>query len=97
MRTDAVLINTSRGALVDEDALTKALRAGAIAGAALDVVSHEPLPDKSPLRDAPHLLITPHLAWATDGARRRLVQMAGETLRAWLDGSPIHVVTADAP
>lgn len=71
MKPTAVLINTARGSLVDEEALTKALYDGTIAGAALDVLENEPLPGNSPLRGLDNVLITSHLAGQTIEARTR--------------------------
>jgi len=78
--------------LIDESALAAALRAGQIAGAALDVLSAEPPPRDHPLLSAPGCLITPHQAWASGAARARLLAAAAENLRAFLAGSPVHVV-----
>lgn len=76
MKRDAVLINTGRGALVNASALAEALRQGLIAGAAIDVLDMEPPPETHPLlaADIPHLLLTPHVAWASDNAQARLAQ-----------------------
>ncbi len=92
MKPTSFLINTGRGALIDEAALAAAVRTGRIAGAGLDVLSVErPLSD-NPLLDAPNCVITPHLAWATEAARRRLMQVAVENIRAWITGQPQNVV-----
>lgn len=82
----AWLINVSRGALVDEDALLDALRAGRLAGAVLDVSSHEPLPPESPLWDAPNLTITPHVSGAT---LEFLDDLVVENVRRYLAGEPL--------
>lgn len=92
MKPEAHLINTARGPLVDETALAEALKNGDIAGAALDVTPVEPLPDKSPLLDAPNLYVTPHIAWATIDSRRRLMKGAADNIRAFLEGTPANVV-----
>ncbi|MEW6270463.1 MAG: D-2-hydroxyacid dehydrogenase [Thermodesulfobacteriota bacterium] len=92
MKRSALLINTARGGLVDEPALARALRAGTIAGAALDVVSEEPIRPDSPLLDAPNLTLTPHLAWASLAARRRLMATTVANVRAFLAGAPINLV-----
>ena len=92
MKPSAFLINTSRGLLVVEADLAAALRAGRIAGAAVDVLSTEPPPADNPLLSAPRCLVTPHLAWATAAARRRLIAIAADNLRAFLAGRPAHQV-----
>ena len=92
MKSAAFLINTGRGALIDEAALAAALRAGRLAGAGLDVVTVEPPPTDNPLLGAPNCLITPHIAWATTAARRRLMQIAVENVRAFIAGKPQNVV-----
>jgi D-3-phosphoglycerate dehydrogenase len=74
MKTGAVVINTARGALVDQDALLEALEEGCIAGAALDVFEPEPLPEESPLRKSGRLILTPHLAASTSEAQERVAQ-----------------------
>ncbi|HVN83962.1 MAG TPA: D-2-hydroxyacid dehydrogenase [Candidatus Binatia bacterium] len=92
MKRSAFFINTARGGLVDEHALADTLRAGAIAGAAVDVVSVEPMRADNPLLAAPRCLITPHIAWASLAARRRLMETTVANVAAFLDGRPIHVV-----
>jgi len=92
MKRSAILINTGRGPLIDEPALAAALRAGQIAGAGLDVLSAEPPPADNPLLTAPNCVITPHVAWASVEARRRLMATAAENLRRFLAGSPVNVV-----
>ena len=92
MKKTAFLINTSRGPLVVEQDLADALRAGRIAGAAVDVLSTEPPAATNPLLSAPRCLVTPHIAWATDAARRRLIDIAAENLRAFLAGKPVHQI-----
>lgn len=92
MRKSAFLINTSRGGLVNERDLADALQAGQIAGAAVDVVSQEPMRDGNSLLSAPNCLITPHIAWTTLEARRRLMKTTAENVTAFLSGRPINVV-----
>jgi glycerate dehydrogenase len=93
MRRKAFLINTSRGGLVDEHDLAEALRAGQIAGAAVDVVSAEPIQADNPLLTAPNCLITPHMAWTTLAARRRVMQTTADNIAAFLAGKPQNDVT----
>lgn len=92
MQSTSFLINTSRGPLVDEQALAEALNSGQIAGAGLDVLSVEPPPPDHPLFNAKNCFITPHIAWATRAARNRLLQTVIENLKAFLDGKPQNVV-----
>jgi glycerate dehydrogenase len=92
MKPTAYLINTARGALVDEQALADALNAGALAGAAVDVVSAEPIGAGNPLLGACNCLITPHMAWGSLAARRRLMAATVDNVRAFLAGQPINVV-----
>jgi glycerate dehydrogenase len=94
MKPTAFLINTSRGALIDEPALARALAAGQIAGAGLDVLSAEPPPADHPLLSAPNCIVTPHLAWATKAARTRLLKVTVENVKAFLSGRPQNVVNA---
>lgn len=86
MKSTAFLINTSRGPLIEEEDLAAALHQGRIAGAALDVLSVEPPRADHPLLSAPRCLITPHQAWATYAARRRLLETAARNVRAFLEG-----------
>ena len=92
MKPAALLLNTSRGPLVDESALAEALNAGRIAGAGLDVLSIEPPSAANPLLLAKNCLITPHNAWGTRAARARLLRVAVENVRAFLGGQPTNVV-----
>ena len=92
MKRSAILINTSRGPVVDEEALARALSEGRIAAAGLDVLSQEPpLPD-NPLLHAPGCVITPHIAWASDEARERLMATAISNLDAFVLGTPRNAV-----
>ncbi len=90
MKRRAWLVNTARGGLVDEAALIAALRAGTLAGAALDVISREPPPPDHPVllaaRELPQLVVTPHVAWTTGEARRRLVDEIADNIHAFLRG-----------
>jgi glycerate dehydrogenase len=92
MKPTAFLLNTSRGPLMDEHALAKALNSGQIAGAGLDVLAEEPPQADNPLLHAKNCLITPHIAWATRAARSRLMQVAVANVRAFLQGKPQNVV-----
>jgi glyoxylate reductase len=89
MRPTALLINTARGGVVDQDALREALHARTIAGAALDVTDPEPLPPDHPLLDAPNLLVVPHVGSATVHTRAKMAAMAVDNLLAALDGRPM--------
>ena len=92
MKPSAFLINTSRGPLINEADLRTALEAGKIAGAGLDVLSAEPPPANHPLFSCKNCLITPHIAWATQAARSRLMKTAVENVRAFLAGRPKNIV-----
>jgi phosphoglycerate dehydrogenase-like enzyme len=90
LRPDAILVNTSRGPIVDEGALVDALRCGAIAGAGLDVFDAEPLPAGHPLRTAPRTLLTPHLGYVTEATFRTMFADAVQDIEAFLDGAPVR-------
>jgi glycerate dehydrogenase len=92
MKPTAFLINTSRGPLIDEPALAEALNRGRIAGAGLDVLCEEPPRPDNPLLHARNCSITPHIAWATQAARQRLMNIAVANVRAFLQGSPQNLV-----
>lgn len=92
MKPSAWLVNTSRGPLVDEAALAEALNGGRIAGAALDVLGIEPPPPNNPLLGAKNCLVTPHIAWASGAARRRLMKIALENIRAFQAGGGVNIV-----
>ena len=93
-RTNALLINTARGGIVNEAALASALLAGEIAGAAIDVLSEEPPRNGNPLLDTsiPNLIVTPHIAWAAVSARQTLVNELAANIKAFLNGRPRNVV-----
>lgn len=90
MRPTAYLVNTSRAAIVDQDALLAALHAGTIAGAGLDVFDVEPLPAGHPMRTAPRLLATPHLGYVSRANYATYYGQAVENIRAFLDGEPVR-------
>jgi phosphoglycerate dehydrogenase-like enzyme len=92
MKPTAYLVNTSRGPLVDTDALLVALRTGAIAGAALDVYDEEPLPGGHPLRNAPRTVLTPHIGYVTDDGYRVFYGEAVEDIAAFAAGHPVRVL-----
>jgi len=94
MKKTAFLLNVARGGLVNEADLADALRSGAIAGAALDVVAHEPMRPDNPLLQAPNCVFTPHLGWAALAARRRLVAAVAQNIASFVAGSPQNVVNA---
>src|ERR1700722_4087205 len=96
MKPTAFLINTSRGQLVDRDALLAALREGRIAGAALDVYDEEPLPPDHPLRSAPRTVLSPHIGYVATGPYERWWREIVENVEAFLDGEPVRVIGAGA-
>ena len=89
MRPGAILVNSARGGILDEDALARALESGHLAGAALDVFDREPLDPKSPLLAAPNLVLTPHIGSATVATRVRMADLAVDNLIAGLEGRPM--------
>jgi glycerate dehydrogenase len=94
MKPTAILINTSRGPLVDEQALADALNSGRLAAAGLDVLAEEPPVGMNPLLAAKNCFVTPHIAWATRAARKRLLDTAVANVRAFLNGQPQNAVNA---
>ena len=94
MKPTAFLINTSRGPLIDQQALADALNTGRLAGAGLDVLPTEPPPADNPLTQAKNCCITPHISWATKEARARLLTTATQNVQAFLNGAPQNVVSS---
>lgn len=92
MKSGAFLVNTSRGPLVDEPSLVRALADGAIGGAALDVFDQEPLPSDHPFRTLPNVIATPHLGYVTEETYRIYYGDAVECIAAWLSGNPVRVL-----
>jgi phosphoglycerate dehydrogenase-like enzyme len=97
MKPGALLVNSSRGPLVDEAALIAALRSGHVGGAALDVFDTEPLPVDHPFRTLPNVVATPHLGYVTRETYRIYYQGAADAVAAWLAGTPIRVLNAPTP
>lgn len=93
MKPTAYLINTSRGPLVEEKSLIKALKEGWIKGAALDVIEKEPMTEDCQLLGIPNCVIVPHVAWATKESREILIRIIGENIKAYLAGNPVNVVS----
>ncbi len=92
MKDGVILLNTSRGPLVNEADLAEALRSGKVYAAGIDVVSEEPMREDNPLLTAPECFITPHMAWMSKEARTRLIDIAVNNIRQWTNGTAINVV-----
>ena len=92
MKDGAILLNTARGPVIDEQAVADALKSGKLRGAAMDVVSAEPIDPNNPLMTAPNCIITPHMAWAPMEARQRILDITVESIRGYLSGKPVNVV-----
>ena len=95
MKPSAFLLNTSRGPLINEAALAEALNDNQLAGAAVDVASVEPITDDNPLLTARNCLITPHMAWSSLAARRRMMQITADNIRNFQAGTPSNIVNGD--
>jgi glycerate dehydrogenase len=92
MKDGVILINNSRGPLVNEQDLYDALESGKVAAAAVDVVSTEPIREDNVLLKAKNCIITPHISWATKEARIRIMQTTADNIRSFIAGSPVNVV-----
>lgn len=92
MKDGAFFVNTSRGGTVCEEALLNALKSGKLSGAAIDVLTKEPMSEDCVLLDAPNLIITPHSAWAPYTTRKRLLKLVADNLNAFLNGNPQNKV-----
>ena len=92
MKDGVILINTSRGQVLNESDVADALKSGKISAAGVDVVSSEPIDKNNPLLTAPNCIITPHIAWATVEARQRLIEIAFDNIRKYIAGTPVNVV-----
>ena len=93
MKPTACIINTGRGALIDEPALIKALQEGRIGGAGLDVQETEPPVEDNPLYTLPNVVLTPHMGWKGFETRQRLIGVVADNVHAFEAGTPIHVVS----
>jgi glycerate dehydrogenase len=92
MKDGVIILNNSRGPLIVEEDLRDALNSGKVAGAGLDVVSTEPIKGDNPLLKAKNCIITPHISWAPKESRQRLMNIAVDDLKAFIDGNPMNVV-----
>lgn len=95
MKDGVIIINTSRGPLIVEEDLANALNSGKVFGAAVDVVSSEPIQMDNPLMSAKNCIITPHIAWAPKESRTRLINIAADNLEAFLKGDPVNIVATN--
>ena len=93
MKPGSFLVNTARGGLVDEQALAQALLSGHLAGAAVDVIRKEPMLADCPLLGITNCIVTPHIAWASESARKRLLLQSMTQIRAYMAGDPVNLVS----
>ena len=93
MKDGVILLNTSRGPVLDEKAVADALHSGKVAALGADVVSIEPIRETNPLLSAPNTILTPHIAWAPKETRLRLIDVASSNLHSYLCGNPVNVVS----
>ena len=91
LRPGAIVVNVARGALLDQAALVDALRSGNLAGAALDVLTVEPLSENDPIATAPNVILSPHVAWYSDASNRRVRTMTVDGILDYLEGRPVSV------
>ena len=92
MKDGAILLNTARGAVIDETAVSEALISGKLRGAAMDVVTAEPILETNPLYTAPNCIITPHMAWAPLESRQRIIDSIVKSIQGYLEGTPVNAV-----
>ena len=92
MKDGVILINNSRGQLIVESDLAEALNCGKVSAAGLDVVSTEPIKGNNPLLRAENCFITPHISWAAQAARQRIMDITVANVRAYLQGAPVNIV-----
>ena len=96
MKDGAILLNTARGPILQEEDVAQALKSGKLSAVGVDVLSVEPPDKENPLLQAPNCIVTPHIAWAPRDTRIRLVEMVAENLQAFMRGKPIHMVNPEA-
>lgn len=92
MKDGVIILNNSRGGLINEQDLADALHSGKVYGAGLDVMAVEPIEKDNPLLSAPNCFITPHISWAALDTRRRLIRFAIDNVKKFIEGNPINVV-----